>query len=223
MDGTKASDSGRKRKEGSIRRYTLYERRELILDAAFEASRVRGSIDISMTELARFAGISRNLLYHHFHSTEAVFKALLERETGRVCARLDAAGADAADGTAEERARRVIAAYLLSFDGHGETLRNLSAKADPRDPVERAVGATKEALAQGLAEIFGAAGNPTVIDELMRFADFVLRLVRDAAPQALADDQGALSLCLDVCRETVRQGLEKEAHLKRLECITPAG
>ncbi|MDO5532116.1 TetR/AcrR family transcriptional regulator [Sutterella sp.] len=195
------------------RRFPLHVRREMILDAAFEASRRRGGIDISMTDLAREAGISRNLLYHHFHSPAALFSNLIERETRRVCERLDAVGPA---GTPEERARRMIAAYLLSFDGHGETLKRLSAdKADPQDPVDCAVRKTAEAFARGLAGVFGAADSATVVEELYRFAGFVLRFVRDAEGP-LADDPAALSVCTEMCVGTVRQALGKEACLKRL-------
>ncbi|MDO5532115.1 TetR/AcrR family transcriptional regulator [Sutterella sp.] len=192
------------------------ERRERILDAVLEASRRRGSIDFSASELALAAGISRNLIHRYFGGSQALFDELIERECGRVQRRIKAALIECPEGPDEpwERARRVIAAYLASFDGHGVTLRKLVLEDDPSDPVARAVRTTRVTVARSLAEVLGAGTGREVMEELFGFSGFLLGLVRhDCVPPSGNDAVAAL--CMAACRDALRRAREREA-LSRL-------
>jgi AcrR family transcriptional regulator len=72
-------------------------RRPMVLDAAFELFLDRGYEGTSMEAIAAAAGITKPVVYACYPSKEDLFKALLEREEGRVLAEIAAA----IPGTAE--------------------------------------------------------------------------------------------------------------------------
>jgi AcrR family transcriptional regulator len=66
----------------------------VILQAATEALRERP--DASVDDIARAAGVTRQTVYAHFPSREALLDAVVERAAAEVTAALDAAGLDEA-------------------------------------------------------------------------------------------------------------------------------
>ncbi|ONH24902.1 TetR/AcrR family transcriptional regulator [Pseudofrankia asymbiotica] len=81
--------------------------REALLDAAAEILREQGARQARMADVARLAGVSRQTLYQHFGSRDALVRALLLRETGRF---LDAVG-DAVVSHADDAQAAVAAAF----------------------------------------------------------------------------------------------------------------
>ena len=64
------------------------ERREQLLDATKTIVAERGFHAISIEAVAREAGITRPIVYGHFHDLPGLLEALVERETARALAQL---------------------------------------------------------------------------------------------------------------------------------------
>jgi AcrR family transcriptional regulator len=83
-----------------------------ILDAALEG--LAGDPDVSMSEIARRAGVSRATAYVHFPTREALVTAVTERAIVDVAAVL--ATAEPASGGAADALRRVLVAAWRELD-----------------------------------------------------------------------------------------------------------
>lgn len=197
------------------RRITPADRRERILDAAQKLLQ-HGTADPTVADVARAAGVSRNLIYTYFKGAEAVIAALAEREKRLMTERLDAAeapGSTAAAGpvrreSSDLRARRLIDAWLVTFEGHAGTLRTLT---NTDAPAARALREMQGMLGARLARVFEPDPTETMVEELTGFTDFVLRFVRDAGGTLCPD---AVKLCVEVCRDTVQRAHRKEDLLR---------
>ncbi len=64
-------------------RLTATQRREQLLDATKDLVAEQGFHAVSIEAVARAAGITRPIVYHHFDGLEALLLALLGRETSR--------------------------------------------------------------------------------------------------------------------------------------------
>ena len=97
--------------------------RERILDAAMTVFRRHGFRRSSIEETAEAAGLTRQALYHHFKSKEALFRAVIERvHDGALADGAAAAGSAEAAGKslADIIVAQVVArlkAFVASFDG----------------------------------------------------------------------------------------------------------
>jgi AcrR family transcriptional regulator len=69
-------------------RLTAAERREQLLDATKELVAEQGFHSVSIEAVARAAGITRPIVYHHFDGLEPLLLALLDRETSRALEQL---------------------------------------------------------------------------------------------------------------------------------------
>src|SRR6476620_9202875 len=69
--------------------------RTRILDAAMLVFRRQGFRRASIEQVAEAAGLTRQALYHHFESKEALFRAVIERVHESAIAAEDAAVAEA--------------------------------------------------------------------------------------------------------------------------------
>lgn len=97
--------------------------RDRILEAAMTVFRRHGFRRSSIEETAEAAGLTRQALYHHFKSKEALFRAVIERvhdgalADGQAAAeRAEAAGKTLADIVVAHVAAR-LNAFVASFDG----------------------------------------------------------------------------------------------------------
>jgi AcrR family transcriptional regulator len=97
--------------------------RDRILEAAMTVFRRHGFRRSSIEETAEAAGLTRQALYHHFKSKEALFRAVIERlhdvalADGKTAAeRAEAAGGTLADIVIAQIAAR-LQAFVASFDG----------------------------------------------------------------------------------------------------------
>src|SRR5262245_13203532 len=97
--------------------------RDRILQAAMTVFRRHGFRRSSIEETAEAAGLTRQALYHHFKSKEALFRAVIERlhddalaDGADAAARAEAAGGTLADIIVALVAAR-LKAFVASFDG----------------------------------------------------------------------------------------------------------
>jgi len=97
--------------------------RDRILEAAMTVFRRHGFRRSSIEETAEAAGLTRQALYHHFKSKEALFRAVIERvhdgalaDGAAAAQRAEAAGGTLADIVIAQVAAR-LKAFVASFDG----------------------------------------------------------------------------------------------------------
>jgi AcrR family transcriptional regulator len=97
--------------------------RDRILDAAMTVFRRHGFRRSSIEETAEAAGLTRQALYHHFKSKEALFRAVIERvhdgalaDGAAAAERAETAGKILADILVAQIAAR-LQAFVASFDG----------------------------------------------------------------------------------------------------------
>ena len=85
-------------------------RREQILDVALEVFGRAGYHGASMNDVAEAAGVTKPVLYQHFDSKRALFRALLEDVGNRLLSAIAKATADAPDG--KSQTQRGFQAYF---------------------------------------------------------------------------------------------------------------
>jgi AcrR family transcriptional regulator len=97
--------------------------RDRILEAAMAVFRRHGFRRSSIEETAEAAGLTRQALYHHFKSKEALFRAVIERvhdgalaDGAAAAEREETAGKPLADIVVAQVAAR-LQAFVASFDG----------------------------------------------------------------------------------------------------------
>lgn len=98
------------------RRLTRAVRGQQLLDAAQRLFIENGYQGTSIEDLARAAGVSRPIIYHHYGSKDGIYLACLRRARVDLDQRLGAAAGDGSDNL-QERLRRGIDAYF-SFVQH---------------------------------------------------------------------------------------------------------
>jgi TetR/AcrR family acrAB operon transcriptional repressor len=102
--------------------------RDRILDAAMAVFRRHGFRRSSIEQAAEAAGLTRQALYHHFKSREALFRAVIERLHERALA------AEIAAASAEEKAGGGLAEVLVA--GVSARLRQFIASFDGSPHIE---------------------------------------------------------------------------------------
>lgn len=95
--------------------------RRKLLDAATREFGVRGFHEASISGITRRAGVALGSFYTYFESKEAIFQALVHDFSEGV--RLAASSGIAASGTAIERERDALAAFLQFASEHKEIYR----------------------------------------------------------------------------------------------------
>ena len=154
-------------------RLSRTDRRNAILDAAADVFGARGFDATRMDDVARAAGVAKGLLYKHFPSKDALFEALVDRQSRVYAAELRGALESADASTDPEAAtRRGVAVWLRqvardpatfqlgdpgmhsAYDGLRDRMRSvvadaIAAVAPDGDPDVRALAA---AAVQGAAE-----------------------------------------------------------------------
>lgn len=121
VPGRDDSDRQRRRRSDADRSVAA------ILDAAAKVlARDPGA---SMAEIAKAAGLTRQTVYAHFSSRDALARALTDRATDRVTAALEAA--DLSRGSATEALQRLI---QISWEAFESEPALLDVSGQPRDP-----------------------------------------------------------------------------------------
>ena len=71
-----------------VNRRTHSEREKQIIEIASRSFRDRGFEGVSLSDLAREAGVTRNLVYHYFPNKGALFEAVLDHRAELLLERL---------------------------------------------------------------------------------------------------------------------------------------
>lgn len=131
--------------------------RDRILDAAMLVFRRHGFRRSSIEQAAEAAGLTRQALYHHFKSKEALFRAVIER------LHEDALAAETAAATAAEKAGGGLADILLA--GISARLRRFIASFDGSPHIEELFSEhllQARDLYQKYAGLYAAHGTATI-------------------------------------------------------------
>ncbi len=131
-------------------RLDVEERRRRLLELGTDLFARHEYSALSMSAIAREAGISKALLYHYFPSKQAYFVATLEEKAAELAGRI---APDPALAPAEQ-----LAAGLDVFlrwveengDGYAKLVRSAGAVPEVREVMEEVRGATAELILAGL-------------------------------------------------------------------------
>ena len=152
--------------------------RDRILDAAMAVFRRQGFQRSSIEQAAEAAGLTRQALYHHFESKEALFRAVIVR------VHEDAVAAEIAAANAAEKAGGGLADILIA--GITARLRKFIASFEGSPHIEELFSEhllQARDLYQKYAELYAAQGTAT-IERVCRKQR--LALVEGMTPQKLA-------------------------------------
>jgi AcrR family transcriptional regulator len=129
-------------------RMTAQARREQLLDVAKAIVVERGFHAVSIEAVARQAGISRPIVYGHFHDLDGVLEALIDREGRRALAQLGSVLPGAlAERDPRERLVAALAGYLEAVQADPRTWRLVLV------PHEGAPRVLHEAISRGRAAV----------------------------------------------------------------------
>ncbi len=134
----------------AFRRLEVEARRQQLLETGARLFTERGYEDVSMSEVAAAAGISKGLLYHYFPGKRAFFAATLEAAAQE----LRALTVTDPDLPALEQLTAAVDAYLGWIEAHSESyarlLHSAGALADVASLVQRVRDETAERIVAGL-------------------------------------------------------------------------
>jgi AcrR family transcriptional regulator len=124
------------------------ERREQLLDATKALVDRHGFHAVSIEAVAREAGITRPIVYSHFHDLPGLLEALVEREGDRALAQLAVfTPADVGEGDAREVLLAAMAAYVETAESDPVTWKLVLM------PPEGAPELLRQRIAEGRAAI----------------------------------------------------------------------
>ena len=132
-------------------RLDVEERRRRLLELGAELFARHGYEELSMSRIAREAGISKALLYHYFPSKQAYFSATLEQAAEE----LAEATAPDPDRPAVEQLSASLDAYLAWVERHmgayDKLIRSVGAVPEVRELVERVRDETAARILEGIS------------------------------------------------------------------------
>jgi AcrR family transcriptional regulator len=129
----------------TVRRMPRAQRREQILTAATRAFARTGFTATGLDEIAAEAGISHVILYRHFDSKAALYRAVIDR----ACQRL--AEATGADEFGDDAIPALVQAAAADPDGFRLLFRHAAREPEFRDLTDRLAAASREAAERNLA------------------------------------------------------------------------
>jgi AcrR family transcriptional regulator len=133
-----------------VRRMRRAERREQILDAATRAFARAGFTATGLDDVAAEAGISHVILYRHFDSKAALYRAVLER----ACQQLEqATGSDDFD---DDSLPALLRAAAADPDGFRLLFRYAAREPEFREFVDLITAASTEIAQKNLAQLIPA-------------------------------------------------------------------
>jgi AcrR family transcriptional regulator len=130
----------------SARRLPRAERREQILDTATRAFARGGFTATGLDEVAAEAGVSHVILYRHFDSKAALYRAVLDR----ACLRL--AEATGADDFGDDAIPALLRAAAADPDGFRLLFRHAAREPEFRDLTDSLTAASQEVAERNLAK-----------------------------------------------------------------------
>jgi AcrR family transcriptional regulator len=141
----------------AYQRLDVDERRRRLLDLGKELFTRHTYAELSMSAIAREAGISKALLYHYFPSKQAYFVATLQQQADELAGRLEV------DSTLPPSIQLMAAleSFLIwieeNADGYAKLLEGGTTHAEVRELVDQVRAATAERILEGLKPPGGPA------------------------------------------------------------------
>jgi AcrR family transcriptional regulator len=130
-----------------VRRMPRAQRREQILNAATRAFARAGFTATGLDEIAAEAGISHVILYRHFDSKAALYRAVLDR----ACQRL--AEATGAGDFGDDAIPALVQAAAADPDGFRLLFRHAAREPEFRDRTDSLVAASQKVAERNLARV----------------------------------------------------------------------
>jgi AcrR family transcriptional regulator len=173
-------------------RLTAEERREQLLDATKAIVARDGFHAVSIEAVAREAGITRPIVYGHFHDLPGLLEALVQREGRRALAQLAAVLPESlASGDPREQLLAALTGYLEAVRSDPETWRLVLMPQEGAPQIlQRHVARDREAVLAALAQAVRpglGAGRETPDPELT--ARMLSAVADEAARLLLTDPQ----------------------------------
>ncbi len=160
--------------------------RQQLLAAALEAATVHGISKLSMGDVARTAGLSRQTVYRYFPNKEALVAEVVAEETGALIERVLLAGARHADP--RDRLEAGFLAALEAARDHPLLDRLVRTEPETLLPMLVSDGGPVTAQVRPVVETVIAAGQPHLdAVPLRRLADIITRLLISYAVSAPDD------------------------------------
>ena len=159
-----------------------------LLDAALEAATIHGISKLSMGDVARRADLSRQTLYRHYPSKDALVAAVVTAETTKLIEQVVAAALEHADPQNSLEAGLLAALTVL----RDHPLLDRLVRTEPEALLPLLTTDTSPVMVQvrGVVEAILTEGNPDLAQEpvaMRRFADVVTRLLISYAVSAPDD------------------------------------
>ncbi len=159
-----------------------------LLDAALEAATIHGIAKLSMGDVARRAELSRQTLYRHFPSKDALVAAVVTAETTQLIEQVVAAAVQETEPQASLEAGLLAALTVL----RDHPLLDRLVRTEPEALLPLLTTDTSPVMVQvrGVVEAILAEGSPDLTTDavaLRRFADVVTRLLISYAVSAPDD------------------------------------
>jgi AcrR family transcriptional regulator len=137
-------------REPAYKRLAVDERRRRLLELGVELFSRHTYAELSMSAIAREAGISKALLYHYFPSKQAYFVATLRQQAEELAART---ATDPSKPPAEQLGQ-ALDAFLgwveENAEGYAKLLEGASTHAEVRELVDQVRSATADRILTGL-------------------------------------------------------------------------
>lgn len=169
--------------------------RQRLIDAALTTATTHGIAKLSMGDVAKQAGLSRQTLYRYFPSKEALVATVVLSETSKLVDRISAASVDLDDPQQALSASLCTALQVLR--SHPLLDRLLRTEPDALVPILATDNGPVMVHVRAVVESIVAERTPDVADDPVgrrRFADVVTRLLisyavsaPDDPPEVVAD------------------------------------
>lgn len=160
------------------RRLAPDDRRELIVAAAAELYTQRGYDEVSSTELARAAGVSRGLLSHYFPTKRSLYLAALRRFVEMP----EVPVPDVEGGTVEERVRGSVRGWMEQVEhGRAAWLAIAGLAGHPDEDITELMDRAVERTVDQICDVTGLGAEretPAVRAALHGYAGFVVAISR---------------------------------------------
>jgi AcrR family transcriptional regulator len=160
--------------------------RTQLMVAALDAATVHGITKLSMGDVARTAGLSRQTLYRYFPNKDALVAEVVAEETARLIEQVLAAGAQHEDP--RDRLEAGFLAALRATREHALLDRLVRTEPETLVPLLVADGGPVIAMVRPVVETVVASGQPHLdAVRLRRLADVITRLLVSYAVSAPDD------------------------------------
>ena len=160
-----------------------------LLDAALEVATIHGITKLSMGDVARRAGLSRQTLYRYFPSKDVLIAAVVGAETTTLIEQVIGAAAQTDDPRRSLEAALLTALRLLR--DHPLLDRLLTTEPEALLPLLTTEGSPAMSQVRAVVELLVAERAPVAVGAdpvaLRRFADVVTRLIISYAVSAPDD------------------------------------